>query len=175
MTDVVNNAGEVRKAPLVSVSQTAHDVVRHIHFKRDSERTLDADVAQRMLAALDQGAEPDYRALYLKALWPDPYVGYHTASIGARDSIRSLGLLAGRPHLGNWEAYDVEFQPRGVYLGPLPDYGGRYAHWPSWDIWSVDLTGLDLEWDTVNHGARYTTESIHPDRLRLMPSTKGEQ
>ena len=44
------------------------DQIRHhIAYKRDGERTLPAEVAQRMLDALDAGAEPDYQKLLAEA------------------------------------------------------------------------------------------------------------
>ena len=57
------------------------DQVRHhIAYKRDGEKTLPAEVAQRMLDALDAGAEPDYQALLTAARWPAPGpVVFHTA------------------------------------------------------------------------------------------------
>lgn len=76
------------------------DQVRHhIAYKRDGEKTLPAEVAQRMLDALDAGAEPDYQALLTAARWPAPGpVVFHTAPASDRDVIGSGGLEARDPN-----------------------------------------------------------------------------
>src|SRR4051794_15348453 len=133
-------------APTVSVMpgplQSAADVRRHIQFKASSFE-LKADVAERMLAALDVGAEPDYGRLLRAAMFPDPpAVVYHTAPRTARESIRAQGLRASQPgDGGSWAPSKAicemlqASQPPGVYVGAEPDVRGAWAHWAAWDVW----------------------------------------
>ena len=67
-------------------ASAAAEVRRHIAFKT-ANRELDSAVADRMLAALDAGAEPDYATLHQRALFPPPpSVCFHTAPVAARGS-----------------------------------------------------------------------------------------
>jgi hypothetical protein len=129
----------------------ADDVRHHIEFKM-SVRELKSDVGQRMLAALEGGAKPDYRTLHEAALFFDPpAVCFHTASADDRESILANGLLPGDER--NWNEYQrVASQPKGVYLAAEPDLRGLWSHWPKWDVWAVDMSGLDWQHDRLNPG-----------------------
>lgn len=147
------------------------DLRRHIRYKV-SVRELQADVGDRMLAALDEGATPDYAALLEAARFlPPPQTCYHTAPITAREAIRAAGL---RPGAGeNWNG-NADGQPLGVYIGAQPDLRGLWAHTDAWDIWAIDMSELREgdgpdSWghDRLNPGCWLIRGQVPPSRLML--------
>lgn len=148
------------------------DVRRHIEWKRDT-RELRDEWAERMLAAIDAGAEPDYLALLRDAQWPEPpAVVFHTAPCFVRDDVRREGLRVSQPGTGNWIprpgciAIQAD-QPVGVYAAPEPDLRGVWAHWSEWDVWAIDLAGLPWEPDPINPGYYVVPQAVPAARLRL--------
>lgn len=128
---------------------TPEQVRHHITYKA-AVRELPADVAERMLAALDEHPSADYASLHQQALFQSPpAVCFHTAPVEERDSIRSHGLQPGTGQ--NW-GDKATGQPLGVYLGPTPDLRGIWSHWDDWDIWTVNMTGLNWTHDRLNPG-----------------------
>lgn len=158
---------ELRLGGRVIPQLTAEEVRRHIAYKRDGERTLAPEVAERMLAALDAGAATDYQALWRAAAWPTPPpIVYHTAPASARASIMAEGLRVGVPAEGNWSRLACEVgQPAGVYVEAKPDRAGKWSHWPEHDVWAIDREGLAMEPDELNPGCWVILEPV--DRMRL--------
>jgi hypothetical protein len=144
--------------------QTREDVTRHIEFKT-MMRELDAAVAERMLAALAAGAEPDYAKLQHAATFIDPpRYCFHTADRAMRDAIATEGL---RPGNGtqNW-GDKAAGQPTGVYVAPQPDTHGMWSHAPEFDVWQVDVEGLNFQHDRLNPGC-FILPAVPADRLSL--------
>lgn len=143
----------------MNAAETRH----HITFKAVAG-DLAGDVADRMLAALDAGAEPDYATLLDHALFvAPPSRVFHTAPSTARAAIRTSGLVPG--HGQNWHG-TAAGQPAGVYVGATPDLRGLWAHWESWDIWEIDLTGLPWSHDRLNPGC-WVLGPVPPTHLSL--------
>lgn len=152
----------------------ADDVRRHIHFKRLSRELAD-DVADRMVAALDAGAHPDYAALLEAATFLDPpAVVFHTAPVHLRETLVQVGLVPQRardsPH---WRPEQVVGQPDATFVGAEPDLTGRWAHWSRWDIWQVHLEGLRWEHDRLNPGCWAVLQPVCPQRLTLLGTYGG--
>lgn len=132
-------------------TQVAAEVASHIHFKVSS-RELSSEVGARMLAALDQGSEPDYGKLLDEALFqPISPIVYHTASTRARQSIGQFGLRMAKPAAGRF-GHMAAGQPAGVYVAATPDIEGRWTPEPTWDIWAIDTIGLAWTHDRLNPG-----------------------
>lgn len=153
---------------------TDTNVRRHILYKRDTERSVAAVVADRMLAELDAGADPDYMALWRAATWPPPPpIVFHTAPVSARSAIRTTGLRPSQPGTANWRPTKPDCiaaqsdQPIGVYVGARPDTRGKWTHWPIWDIWEVATAGLEWRADELNPGYWSTGAHVRPTRVRL--------
>lgn len=121
-----------------------------------------------MLDALNTGAEPDYRALYLAALDQWPAVVYHTAPVDRRAQIELDGLLALMPGGPNSNWPDDIGQPAGVYVAAEPDLVGKWAHAPTIDIWAVATPGLAHVIDHMNPGCWCITSNVPSDRLTLI-------
>ena len=153
---------------------TADEIRRHVGVKLAAYE-IRPEVAERMLAALDSGADPDYAALFHAATHPEPPARvYHTAPRSARESILRRGLEASQPGRGgSWAPYREvcvrlqAAQPPGVYVAAQPDRRGVWAHWPEWDVWEVDLAGLLWAHDALNPGCWSVPASIPPDCIRL--------
>jgi hypothetical protein len=150
------------------------DLRRHIAYKRDSERSLDPRDAAHMLAALDDGAAPNYQTLLRAASWPTPptFV-FHTAPQQARETITTDGLRISQPgDLSTdspwadpddvWSSQDV-----GVYVTDRPDTTGKWSRWESWDVWRIEITGLPYTNDPMNPHCWVIGADISPDRLTL--------
>lgn len=141
---------------------------RHISYKRQSEG-LDPEVAERMLAALNEGAAPDYQALLRAAQWPPPpALMYHTADRSDRASIKAHGLRVSLPSEGNWTHLKGLGQRAGIYVTPAPDLIGKWSHWPEHDVWAVDHTYLPMERDELNPGSWVILEDANPSTVQLL-------
>jgi hypothetical protein len=111
---------------------------------------------------------------------------YHASRQENRQSIARYGL---RPHAGkNWDHLDrrdldLPRIPKGVFLfseiGYAYAYGDRVDDEEEWDVWQVDVRGLDLLKDPEPYGgddegdemlahSYYVRERIAPERLRLV-------
>jgi len=150
----------------------ADDLRRHISYKRDGERSLNPVVAAHMLAALDDGATPDYQVLHQAACWPaPPAVVYHTAAVADREAILATGLHGSQPGSGDspWADPDGVWasQPVGVYVAEGPDSVGRWSRWEAWDVWAVDVSDLTWAPDLMNPRCWLITADIAPQRLTL--------
>jgi hypothetical protein len=138
---------------------TPEAIRRHITFKRASHELPDR-VADRMLAALDAGADPNYPALLRAAMFPPPpAVVFHTAPPVKRQEILTDGLRVSQPGEGGSWAPNKPIcrmlqaaQPPGVYVAADPDERGVWSHWPTWDIWAVSLGELPWRHDELNPG-----------------------
>lgn len=157
------------------------DVRRHVLFKRDGERSLAPEIADHMVAALDDGAEPDYQTLLLSARWPSPPpFAFHTAPRDARDSITAAGLRVTPPGSDHTDsAWPDPFgvcasQMAGVYVAERPDVNGRWSRWARWDVWRVAVTGLPWAPDPLNPRCWVVTTDIAADRVRLHPNPTQE-
>jgi hypothetical protein len=150
------------------------DQIRHhIAYKRDGERTLPAEVAQRMLDALDAGAEPDYQKLLAAARWtePGPQV-FHTAPASERAVIGSGGLEARDPNENPRWGDGARGQAVGVYVAAEPDERGIWAETLDWDVWALDTSaladlGLDLERDPINPGCWFIASDVPAEAIAL--------
>jgi hypothetical protein len=156
----------------MSVMMTAEEVRHHIEYKRGN-RELKPEIAERMLAALDAGADPDYMTLWTAASFQDPPpVVYHTAPATLRAEITAHGLQARQPGRGgNWarEPYAgiEKTQPPGVYVAAGPDTRGLWAHWQDWDVWEIRRSDLPWCHDTMNPGCWSLAADVPPGQLRL--------
>ena len=145
---------------------TSWDVARHIDYKH-SVGELKSETALKMLTALEQGAEPDYRKLYLAAVRvPLTPKAYHTAPAEFRAQIAAQGLLMALPSDGKWNI-NASSQSRAVYLGPEPDEIGKFALTEAWDVWEVDTNGLTWEHDKMNEGCWAVLMDIPVEKIRL--------
>lgn len=141
-------------------------VERHIRYKA-SVRELRQEVADGMLAALEGGADPDYRTLYLAVVRkPMPEVAYHTSPREFRDTIKAEGLKKALPSDGPWNI-NAHGQPRAVYVGPEPDLIGKWATTDEWDVWEVHTGGTEWIHDPINEGCWAILEDIPPHRVVL--------
>ena len=144
------------------------DIRRHIAYKRDGERTLPAEVAQRMLDALDAGAEPDYQALLTQAKWPTPTGPvYHTAPVDRRALIGAEGIEAHDPDAGGRWGNGAVGQAAGVYVTVEPDERGLWADQAEWDIWEIDVDVAELRPDPINPGCWYVPFDVPAGIIRL--------
>lgn len=140
----------------------------HIAYKRDGEGSLPAEVAQRMLDALDAGAEPDYQALLTAARWPAPGpIVFHTAPASDRDVIGSGGLEASDPNENPRWGDGARGQAVGVYVDTVPDQRGRWAETLEWDVWAIDTEGLVLERDPINPGCWFIAGDVAAEAIVL--------
>ena len=131
----------------------------HIAYKR-SVGELDTVIADRMIAALDAGADTDYAALHRAALHgPLPAAVYHTSHRGLRASIARDGLIPGRPVEGRW-GVDAAGQPAGVYVGDHLDWRGVWADEDEWDVWEIQTAGLTFLPDPLNRDCWYSPDLI---------------
>ncbi len=142
----------------------------HIRYKA-SVRELPADVAERMVDAIDSGSAADYPTAYDIAVFvPLPDVVYHTAPREARDAILRDGLIAHEPgdYGSRWLATG---QPSGLYVGSRPDVDGKWAgRTEEWDVWLVRTSGLsEDEWrnDRLNPGCWSLVNGALTDRISL--------
>lgn len=148
----------------------ADEVRAHIIYKRDVDSPrLWEEWADRMLAALDAGAEPDYQALLKAAKWPGlPNPGFHTTQRSLRSTVFLNGLRQWMPQEGNWGHLICEVdQPTGVYIGSEPDRFGIWSHWTEFDIWQVDTTDLPHQPDLLNPGCYVLLGDVPETRLTL--------
>lgn len=140
--------------------------LRHIQHKVNLGE-LKPEIAEKMVYALQHGAEPNYRSLLIDALRsPLAPVAYHTAPSELRALIQAQGLRMALPADGHWNI-NAGGQPRAVYLAPEPDVFGKFALTQEWDIWEVTTDRLRWSYDQINWGCWAVTQDISPDRLRL--------
>jgi hypothetical protein len=162
--------------------ETAADIRRHIEFKSGESMTF-AGYAERIRAALDAGAEPDYPMLLRAAMFPEPpTVVFHTAAPAARDSILREGLRTSDP--GQSEHWKVTApdciaiqarQPHGIYVAAEPDELGVWAHWPAWDVWRIELGALPWQHDELNPGCWVITAPVPPVQATLYQHRGGDK
>lgn len=155
------------------LTQPPAEVRRHIQFKA-SVGEVKPEIAERMLAALDDGADPDYQALLEAATFlPPPSTCFHTAALQYRDSILKDGLRARLPEAGdNWGSLALG-QPQGVYVAAVPDEIGMWSSDPRWDVWEVDVSTLAWHHDRLNPGCWVLDDDVPAARVRLW-GTRGE-
>lgn len=161
--------------------RTAEDVRHHVLYKRDSEH-LDPEIAERMLAALDAGAAPNYARLLHEATFiPPPPIVFHTGPPAGRDSILREGLRVSDP--GQSEHWKVTApdciaiqagQPAGIYVARDPDELGVWSHWPAWDVWAVVVRDLPWKHDELNPGCWVITAPVPPEQLTLYQHRGGK-
>lgn len=162
-----------RSTPVADISEMrrrvenptpAEEVANHIRYKAWC-RELPEETALKMLVALENGAEPDYRKLYIAAVRvPLALTAYHTSPVEFHAQIAAEGLRMALPSDGRWNI-NASGQPKGVYLGPQPDYNGQWAVTDHWDIWQVDTTGLPWQHDPMNETCWVVEQDIPPERL----------
>lgn len=92
---------------------------------------------------------------------------FHTSATSNREQILAQGLQARGPSQGAY-ADLAAGQPVGVYVGPVPDRRGAWAHDDPWDVWEVDTSGLPSQPDVLNPGSTILLSDVAAARVRLV-------
>lgn len=124
------------------------DLRRHIAYKRDTEQTLPAVVAEGMLVLLEAGAAPDYEALKAAVLWPaPPGIVFHTAPSDERPTTTHHPLIRNPDRL--------RCEGSAVTVTDLP---------PAWEL----TTESFYDWCVANHATEPGFSG--PQRLLVAPA-----
>lgn len=154
------------------------DALAHLRRKLDNGE-IRVEVGERMLAefrAAPHNPPLSYDEAWWRATHPrPPRIVFHTAPCDRRASIARDGLRVSQPGQGgswttNKAICDVlqASQPSGVYVAREPDRRGMWAHWPTWDVWSVDRGELPWAHDPLNPECWLLTVDVPAASLMLV-------
>lgn len=107
-------------------------------------------------------------------------IGYHWSPRTRHTAIRNTGLMIGSPPVVN-AAGGNDYRSTWVSLSPTPSQawwlsgdalavGGFTTESATWDLWKVDLTGIDTRHVMSGYPEIQALHNIPPDRLTWIAS-----